>query len=107
MMCSKVTMTDDPSQTKVTLGSVIPSLTHSNVMRASSARLQVEQVIQDASAISADAKAAATVAGEAALTADSKRRVFVTEPVPPYDVGDLWVDQTAQTTRVCTTAKEG
>ena len=24
-------------------------------------------------------------------TADSKRRVFITQPVPPYDIGDLWV----------------
>lgn len=24
--------------------------------------------------------------------ADHKRRVFVTEPVPPYDEGDLWID---------------
>ena len=29
-------------------------------------------------------------ASNAQDTADSKRRVFVTTPVPPYDVGDLW-----------------
>ena len=27
-------------------------------------------------------------------TADGKRRVFVGQPVPPYDVGDLWVNAT-------------
>lgn len=30
-------------------------------------------------------------AAEAQDTADQKRRVFVTTPTPPYDVGDLWV----------------
>lgn len=29
-------------------------------------------------------------ASHAQDTADSKRRVFVTTPIPPYDVGDLW-----------------
>lgn len=31
------------------------------------------------------------IASHAQDTADSKRRVFVEEPVPPYDVGDLWI----------------
>ena len=30
-------------------------------------------------------------AANAQDTADSKRRVFVSQPTPPYDVGDLWV----------------
>jgi hypothetical protein len=30
-------------------------------------------------------------AAKAQDTADNKRRVFVTTPVPPYDIGDLWV----------------
>lgn len=30
---------------------------------------------------------------DAAMSAvGSKKRVFVTEPVPPYDIGDLWID---------------
>ena len=33
-------------------------------------------------------------------TADQKRRVFVTQPYPPYDVGDLWVgDDTSEMMR--------
>lgn len=32
------------------------------------------------------------IASEAKDTADGKRRVFVTQPYPPYDVGDLWSD---------------
>ncbi len=30
-------------------------------------------------------------------TADGKRRVFVSQPVPPYDAGDLWVNATYPT----------
>ena len=35
-------------------------------------------------------KEALKLAGEAKSTAASKRRVFVVEPPPPYEVGDLW-----------------
>lgn len=37
-------------------------------------------------------------------TADNKRRVFVVQPVPPYDVGDLW-DNGAGLLKRCGTAK--
>ncbi len=40
----------------------------------------------------ADAIAAAEAASKAQDTADGKRRVFVSTPYPPYDVGDLWTD---------------
>jgi phage minor structural protein len=36
-------------------------------------------------------------------TVDQKRRVFVTQPTPPYDVGDLWAN--GQTVYRCKTAK--
>lgn len=45
------------------------------------------QTIEDKKAI--DAYDAASKAQD---TADGKRRVFVVQPYPPYDVGDLWVD---------------
>lgn len=32
------------------------------------------------------------IANEAQDTADNKRRVFLQQPVPPYDAGDLWVN---------------
>ena len=35
-------------------------------------------------------KKALKLSGEAKSTAASKRRVFVVEPTPPYEVGDLW-----------------
>lgn len=34
-------------------------------------------------------------AAQAQDTADSKRRVFVSQPVPPYDTGDLWTQGSA------------
>lgn len=37
-----------------------------------------------------DVTAALQQAQDAQDTADSKRRVFVVQPIPPYDVGDLW-----------------
>ncbi len=45
------------------------------------------QTIEDKKAI--DAYDAASKAQD---TADGKRRVFVAQPYPPYEVGDLWVD---------------
>lgn len=43
-------------------------------------------------------------AANAQDTADGKRRVFVTTPYPPYDVGDLWTDGTDL--YVCSTARQ-
>ena len=36
--------------------------------------------------------AALIAASNAQDTADGKRRVFVVQPIPPYDVGDLWAE---------------
>ena len=57
------------------------------------------QTIEDKKAI--DAYDAASKAQD---TADGKRRVFVAQPYPPYDVGDLWVD--GKELRRCITARE-
>ena len=56
------------------------------------------QTIEDKKAI--DAYDAASNAQD---TADGKRRVFVAQPYPPYDVGDLWVD--GKELRRCITAR--
>ena len=50
-----------------------------------------------------DALDAMSAASTAQDTADGKRRVFVSTPYPPYDIGDLWVDGTDL--RRCITAK--
>lgn len=50
----------------------------------------------------AEALAAAQAAQN---TADNKRRVFVTTPTPPYDIGDLWVEGSTGDIKKCKTAK--
>lgn len=44
-------------------------------------------------------------AARAQDTADHKRRVFITTPVPPYDQGDLWCEGNSGDILTCTTAK--
>lgn len=44
-------------------------------------------------------------AAEAQDTADAKRRVFVTQPVPPYEIGDLWVQGATGDILRCNTTK--
>ena len=41
--------------------------------------------------VDADVVKALAVANSAQDTADKKRQVFVSQPLPPYDVGDLWI----------------
>lgn len=38
-------------------------------------------------------------------TADNKRRVFVTQPTPPYDTGDMWTQGASGDILVCQTSK--
>jgi len=44
-------------------------------------------------------------AAKAQDTADGKRRVFVVQPIPPYDVGDLWAQGSAGDLMRCSVAK--
>lgn len=52
-----------------------------------------------------DIAAALAAANQAQDTADHKRRVFVTTPTPPYDVGDLWTQGSTGDLMRCKTAK--
>lgn len=54
-----------------------------------------------------DAVLALQKAAEAQDTADEKRRVFVSQPIPPYEVGDLWAQggESGQDILKCTTAR--
>lgn len=45
------------------------------------------------------------LAQQAMDTADGKRRVFVSTPYPPYDVGDIWMDSSSGEIMTCTTAR--
>lgn len=40
-------------------------------------------------------------ASKAQDTADHKRRVFVTTPIPPYEIGDMWTQGTGGDIKVC------
>ena len=51
-------------------------------------------------------QAALKAAAAAKDTADGKRRVFVSQPTTPYDVGDLWVQGSAGDFMTCYTARE-
>ena len=44
-------------------------------------------------------------ASNAQDTADSKRRIFTAQPVPPYDVGDLWTQGSDGDIKVCKNAR--
>lgn len=52
-----------------------------------------------------DTAKALAMAEEAQDTADGKRRVFVAQPVPPYDVGDLWSQGTDGDLMRCNVAR--
>lgn len=51
-----------------------------------------------------DVVEALAIANAASDTADSKRRVFTTTPSPPYDNGDLWINN--QEIYICQISKE-
>lgn len=53
----------------------------------------------------ADVTEALAIANAAKDTADAKRRVFVTQPTPPYDVGDIWLKDDQELYR-CRSARE-
>ena len=52
-----------------------------------------------------DVTKALSDAAKAQDTADKKRRVFVSTPVPPYDIGDLWTQGSSGDLMRCQTAK--
>lgn len=72
------------------------------------------QILSDSALTEALAKAAAALAAaedaqdtaEASLAeAQLKGRIFVVRPAPPYDVGDLWFNNTDSVIKVCMTAR--
>ena len=72
----------------------IKTVSNGNILR----RFYVWTKIEDSKAI-----AAYEAASNAQDTADGKRTVFVAEPKPPYQIGDLWVD--GKELRRCVTEK--
>ena len=41
--------------------------------------------------VDSDVAEALAIANSAKDTADRKRQIFIVEPIPPYDIGDLWI----------------
>lgn len=52
-----------------------------------------------------DITIAIATANDALALAGNKRRIFVSQPVPPYDTGDLWTQGSNGDIKVCTTAR--
>ena len=98
----------DPSSTIYTLGAVQSGLVSQLNAGINSAMDAVAPISEEAKAAAKDASAAKETAESAYTEAATKRRVFTSEPTPPYDVGDLWVrtDGDSATIMVCSTAKE-
>ncbi|MGO5420424.1 hypothetical protein [Mediterraneibacter faecis] len=59
------------------------------------------QLVQDT-----DITKALAAAEKAQDTADHKRRVFVVTPQPPYDIGDLWTQESTGDLMRCQTARQ-
>lgn len=57
--------------------------------------------------VDADVVEALAVANAAQDTADSKRRVFVVQPIPPYDIGDIWIKEDTDLYRCRASRSEG
>lgn len=57
--------------------------------------------------VDADVVEALAVANSAQDTADSKRRVFVNQPKPPYDIGDIWIKEDTDLYRCRASRSEG
>lgn len=72
-------------------------------------QLLTDSVLTEALAQAAAALAAAEDAQDTAdaslAAAQSKGRIFVVEPTPPYDVGDLWFNSVTSVIKVCMTAR--
>ena len=72
-------------------------------------QLLSDSVLTEALAQAAAALAAAEDAQDTAdaslAAAQSKGRIFVVEPTPPYDVGDLWFNSVTSVIKVCMTAR--
>lgn len=101
-LCTARTVTpESPDQETYTLGSEYATLTTVQANRLAALNADVNSVYEQTAAMSDDVKAAAIEADNAASLASQKRRVFYTQPVPPYEPGDLWVQGSTGDIFVC------
>ena len=67
-------------------------------------RTSITDTIVNGSTVATSSDATARAIAQQALSiANDKRRVFITTPEPPYDIGDLWIED--EKIRYCNTAK--
>ena len=62
-----------------------------------------DTIAEGSTTVSGDNTEALNIARQALTVANDKRRVFIAEPVPPYDIGDLWINE--EKILYCNTAK--
>lgn len=63
------------------------------------------EALAQAAAAQAAAESAQTTANASMTEAQAKGRIFVVQPTPPYDVGDLWFNDTQSVIKVCMNAR--
>ena len=63
------------------------------------------EALSKAAAALAAAEDASDTADASLAEAQAKGRIFVVQPTPPYDVGDLWFNGTDSVIKVCMTAR--
>lgn len=80
------------------------TVTYSDPIFASHIQLSVEADIA-ADTASGAATAAETIAQDALIVNDAARRVFNSQPTPPYSVGDIYNDTAHSKTYVCISAR--
>lgn len=80
----------DPGQDDYTLGTPASALTSAQAQRIASLNAGISKSYEAAQGASQAAKDAAKDAADAMEEAGGKARIFTSQPVPPYSVGDLW-----------------
>lgn len=80
----------DPAQDTFTLGTEQATLTSVQQARIAALNAGIDKTFEEAQGASQAAKDAAKDAADAMEEAGGKARIFTSQPVPPYSVGDLW-----------------
>lgn len=97
-------LTGDISSLTTRMSSAEQKITDSAIVSTVTSSTSWTGLSNTASTASSTASSAASAAATAQTTANSKAKVFRSQPAPPYSLGDLWTS-TTQETRVCTTAR--
>ena len=80
----------EPEQDTFVLGTEQATLTSVQQARIAALNAGIDKSFEEAKGASQAAKDAAKDAADAMEEADGKARIFTSQPVPPYSVGDLW-----------------